>query len=91
MTNEAPKRTIKQKAYNVFKNGAFVGIAYGATEAGAIRAARDAEQKQAEPTWEADLASGEDLFLAARDGTKIINPPDSIKPPDPQTDAFDQQ
>lgn len=53
-----------------------VHLVYAQTTQGAIRDVRAALEDQQE--WTAVLASGEDLYLAARTGQRIINPPATI-------------
>lgn len=79
-------RTIKPKPYKVTDNDGKTHLAYALTEAGAIRDVRSALQQ--EETWTAELATGEDLYLAARDKTPILNAPASITAAAPQIDAF---
>lgn len=77
---------IKPKAHNVTGPDGKVVIVYAPTKQGAIAKAKEAAKK--EESWTAELASGEDLYLAAKNGTQIIDAPDSIREPDPQVDAF---
>ena len=81
-------RTIPAKAHNVTQPDGTVVIVYAPTKQGAIAKAK-AARKVEEETWSAELSTGEDLYLAHKNGTKILNPPPSIAEPDPQTDAFD--
>lgn len=79
-------RTIKPKPYKVIDNDGKTHLVYALTEAGAIRDVRRALQR--EETWTAELATGEGLYLAARDKVSILNAPASIAAAAPQIDAF---
>ena len=89
MSTTESKRTIPLKPHTVRKNRKVVAIVYAPTGAGAIRDAKAAQAKLDE-SWEAELTTGEELFLAGKGGgVQIINAPASMREPEPQADAFD--
>lgn len=67
---------IPMKAYKVKDPNGTIHLVYAQTSAGAIRDS----QKSLKGEWSADLATGEDMFLAARNGTPILNAPLSLSP-----------
>lgn len=83
------ERTIPAKPHKVTGPDGQVHFAYAPTKQGAVTAVR--EHLKQEEKWTAELASGEDLFLAAKNGTEIINAPASMRAPEPQADAFTEQ
>lgn len=72
-------RTLKPKAYRVRGPDAkTVTLVYASTEKGAIAKAKASRDKDAED-WSATLATGEDLYLAGVERTRIIDAPTLIQ------------
>ncbi len=77
-------RELKEKPYKVTDPSGKVHLVYAKTQMGAIGDVKVALRKE----WKAELATGEDLYIAARDGLPILNAPASIATAPQQTDAF---
>lgn len=80
-------RELKPKAYKVTDPSGRVHLAYAKTSAGAIGDVQESLREE----WKAELATGEDLYIAAREGTPILNAPASISSAPAQTDAFSEK
>lgn len=87
VTQQTIRRALRAKPYRVKDPGGKVHLAYALTSAGAIRAVQNALSEQ----WSAELASGEDLYIAARDNQPIINAPASIANAAQQPDLIDPE
>ena len=78
-------RELKPKAYKVTDPSGRVHLAYAKTSQGAISDVQESLREQ----WSAELAAGEDLYIAARDGLPILNAPASISSAPAQIDALE--
>lgn len=80
-------RELKSKPFVVTDPSGKEHIAYAKTQAGAITDVQTAQREN----WTARPATGEDMYMAAREGRPILNAPASISSAPPQADAFDGQ
>lgn len=81
-------RPLKPKAYTVITPEGVSTIVYALTTAGAIARAK-AERNPPKEDWSATLATGEEMFNAARDGVRILDAPESLGYVGPDKDQQD--
>lgn len=70
-------RPLKPKPYTVITPEGVRMIVYALTTAGAIARAK-AERNPPAEEWKADLATGEEMFNAAREDVRILDAPESL-------------
>ena len=77
-------REIKMKPFKVTDPSGKEHLAYAKTSAGAISAVQESQREE----WSARPATGEELYIAARDNLPILNPPACLSSAPAKVDAF---